>query len=152
MPMLWNGVGLRGSATPESVCEREASFARRCRARSETPRAEWKYSDASNSRLLISRPVRVEHLTPSRQGVIVHPSDTDEGLTAEMLGATQVLEYDSLAKRVNALRPATRAIGIKKIAKALGLSDRALRAIVNQDILPHKSTIEKLEAALERLR
>jgi hypothetical protein len=79
----------------------------------------------------------------------VQETDTDEGLTAEMLGATQVLEYESLAERANELRPTIRAIGIKRVAKAVELSDRALRAIANQDVSPRKSTIEKLDAALK---
>jgi hypothetical protein len=79
------------------------------------------------------------------------PWGRHEGLTAEMLGASQVLRCDNLAERLNALRPANRAMGIKKIANAIGLSDGALRAIANQDILSRKSTIEKLEAVLERL-
>jgi hypothetical protein len=95
--------------------------------------------------LLIPRRVHVEHLTSIGKEVIVDPTGTDEGLTAEMLGATQVLEYETLEERVKALRPAIRAIGLKKIAKVIGLSDRALRAIANQDVVSRKSTIEKLE-------
>jgi DNA-binding phage protein len=102
--------------------------------------------------LLIPRPVRVEQLTPIGKEVIVDPTGTDEGLTAEMLGATQVLEYESLAERVNALRPAIRAIGLKKIAKAVGLTDRALRAIVNQGAVPRKSTVERLETVTRAKR
>jgi hypothetical protein len=99
--------------------------------------------------LLIPRPVRVETKTAIGKEVIVDPTDTDEGLTAEMLGATEVLEYENLSERVDALRAKIRAFGDnKQLAKESGLSDRALRAIVNQGVLPHKSTIEKLEAAL----
>jgi hypothetical protein len=100
--------------------------------------------------LLIPRLVRVEHLTPMGKEVIVDPTDTNEGLTAEMLGATEVLEYENLSERVDALRAKIRAFGDnKQLAKESGLSDRALRAIVNQGALPRKSTIEKLEAALK---
>jgi hypothetical protein len=100
--------------------------------------------------LLIPRLVRVEHVTPIGKEVIVDPTDTDEGLTAEMLGATEVLEYVDLSERVDALRARIRAFGDnKQLAKESGLSDRALRAIVNEGTLPRKSTIEKLEAALE---
>jgi hypothetical protein len=100
--------------------------------------------------LLIPRPVRVEHVTPIGKEVIVDPTDTDEGLTAEMLGATEVLEYENLSDRVDALRVRIRAFGDnKQLARESGLSARALRAIVNQGALPRKSTIEKLEAALK---
>jgi hypothetical protein len=99
--------------------------------------------------LLIPRPVSVAFKTAIGKEVIVDPTDTDEGLTAEMLGATEVLEYENLSQRVDALRAKIRAFGDNKhLAKESGLSDRALRAIVNQGVLPHKSTIEKLEAAL----
>jgi DNA invertase Pin-like site-specific DNA recombinase len=96
--------------------------------------------------------VCVEHLTPIGKEVIVDPTDTDEGLTAEMLGATQVLEYENLSERIDALRAKIRALGVKKIARGVDLSERALRAIVNQGAVPRKSTIEKLEAAAKRLR
>ena len=99
--------------------------------------------------LLIPRSVRVEHVTPIGKEVIVDPTDTDEDLTAEMLGATAVLEYEDLSERIDALRAKIRAFGDnKQLAKESGLSDRALRAIVNQGVPPRKSTIEKLEAAL----
>jgi DNA-binding phage protein len=99
--------------------------------------------------LLIPRPVRVAFKTAIGKEVIVDPTDADEGLTAEMLGATEVLEYENRSERVDALRAKIRAFGNnKQLAKESGLSDRALRAIINQGVLPHKSTIEKLEAAL----
>ena len=61
----------------------------------------------------------------------------------------QVLEYEDLSERIDALRAKIRAFGDnKQLAKESGLSDRALRAIVNQGVPPRKSTIEKLEAAL----
>jgi hypothetical protein len=66
-----------------------------------------------------------------------------------MIGATEVLEYEKLSERVDALRTKIRALGIKRVAKVVSLSDRAMRAIVNQGAAPRKSTIEKLEAALK---
>ena len=52
--------------------------------------------------LLIPRPVRVVHVTPIGKEVIVDPTDTDEGLTAEMLGATEVLAYRDQGERLDA--------------------------------------------------
>jgi hypothetical protein len=67
--------------------------------------------------------VRVEHVTPIGKEVIVDPTDTDEGLTAEMLGAT-VLEYENLSDRVDALRAKIRAFGDnKQLARESSLSD-----------------------------
>jgi hypothetical protein len=66
-----------------------------------------------------------------------------------MLSATEVVEYENLSVRVDALRTGIRAFGAKRIAEDSGLSQRALRSIANQGALPCKSTIKKLETALK---
>ncbi len=97
---------------------------------------------------LISRRVSVEQLTPIGKEVIVDPTDTDEGLTAEMLAATDVLEYESLAERIEALCAAIKRAGIKLVARASKVSRSEIQAIVNEGAVPRPSTIEKLEQVL----
>ena len=85
--------------------------------------------------------------------VIVDPTDTDEGLTAEMLGATEVLEYHDQRERLDALRAqimeADGSLGA--IAREAKIDRRTLQRFVNQGGTLHESTIDKLEAALASL-
>ena len=101
--------------------------------------------------LTIPRPVRVEWITAIGKEVIVDPTDTDEGLTAEMLSETSVVEYRDPAERLDALREAVQAAGIKIVARETGLSPRHLREFVNHKSTPPGSTIAKIEAALRRI-
>jgi hypothetical protein len=98
--------------------------------------------------LLISRPVFVETKAAIGKEVIVDPTDTDEGLTAEMLSATEVLIYENATKRLDALRTKIRATGIKLVARASGVSRSEIQAIVNEVAVPQESTIAKLESVL----
>jgi hypothetical protein len=98
--------------------------------------------------LLIPRPVRVEHLTPIGKEVIVDPTDTDEGLTAEMLGATHVLEYENRWERVDGLRKRIRDVAVKAVTRASGVSRSQIQAILNRGNQPRNSTIEKLAASI----
>jgi hypothetical protein len=100
--------------------------------------------------LTIARPVRVEWITAIGKEVIVDPTDTDEGLTAEMLSETSALEYHDPAERLDQLRAAVRAAGIKPIARESILSPRHLREFVNKKTTPLASAIAKIEAALAR--
>jgi DNA-binding phage protein len=99
--------------------------------------------------LLVPRPVRVETKTAIGKEVIVDPTDTDEGLTAEMLSATEVVIYENATKRLDGLRAKIRAAGIKPVARDSGVSRSQIQAIVNEGNMPHQSTIAKLEAALD---
>jgi hypothetical protein len=101
--------------------------------------------------LTIPRPVHVESVTAIGKEIIVDPTDTDEELTAEMLSATEVLEYRDPVEDLEALRLAIREIGVKPVAREIGMSDRRLRAIVNQGVRPHSSTLEKLSDAIRKL-
>ena len=101
--------------------------------------------------LTIPRPVRVELIILIGKEVIVDPTDTDEGLTAEMLSETSVVEYHDPAENLEALRSAVRMAGIKPIARATGLSTRHLREFVNKKTTPLVSTIGKIESALQNL-
>ncbi len=101
--------------------------------------------------LTIPRPVRVESKGTIGKEVIVDPTDTDEGLTAEQLSATSVVQYRNPAERLDALRAAIKAVGISFIARNSGISRRQIRAIVNQGATPHVSTVEKIEAALRKI-
>ena len=96
----------------------------------------------------IPRPVRVESITPVGKEVIVDPTDTGEDFTAEMLSATPVQEYHDPGERLDALRAKVRAFGINRSSRISGVSRRVLQAFVNQGKTPHRSTLEKLEAAL----
>jgi DNA-binding phage protein len=93
--------------------------------------------------------VRVETKTAIGKEVIVDPTDTDEGLTAEMLSATEVVIYENATKRLDGLRAKIRAAGIKPVARDSGVSRSQIQAIVNEGNMPHQSTIAKLEAALD---
>jgi DNA-binding phage protein len=79
--------------------------------------------------------------------VIVDPTDTDEGLTAEMLSATEVVIYENATEKLEALRAKIRATGVKLIARASGVSRSEIQAIVNEGAIPQESTIAKLERA-----
>jgi DNA-binding phage protein len=96
----------------------------------------------------IPRPVHVKSRTRIGKEIIVDPTDTDEDYTAEMLSATDVLEYRDPEKRLDALRTAVRAAGIKRIARMSGVARSKLQAFVNQGVTPHISTIAKIEAIL----
>jgi hypothetical protein len=98
--------------------------------------------------LLIPRPVRVEHVAPIGKEVIVDPTDTDEGLTAEMLGSTAVLEYENLMDRIELVRAKIKAFGIKPVARASGISRSEIQVIANKGSIPRRSTLLRLEAAL----
>jgi len=101
--------------------------------------------------LTMARPVRVEWITAIGKEVIVDPTDADEGLTAEMLSETSVLEYHDPAERLEQLRAAVREAGVKTVARESGLSQRHLREFVNNKTTPLTPTIAKIEAALRRL-
>ncbi|MHB8380708.1 MAG: helix-turn-helix domain-containing protein [Acidimicrobiales bacterium] len=97
--------------------------------------------------LTIPRPVRVESKGTIGKEVIVDPTDTDEGLTAEQLSATSVVQYRDPGERLDALRAKIKAVGIKPLARTTGVSRRLIQAFANQGKTPHVSTLEKLEAA-----
>jgi hypothetical protein len=99
--------------------------------------------------LLIPRPVRVESKVAIGKEVIVDPTDTDEGLTAEMLSATEVLIYENATEKLEALRAKIRASGVKLVARASGVSRSEIQAIVNEGMIPQQRTIAKLEAVLD---
>jgi hypothetical protein len=98
----------------------------------------------------IPRPVCVESKTAIGKEVIVDPTDIDEGITAELLSATNVIEYQDPQERLDDLREAIRSIGIARIASTVRISERSLRRIVHQGVTPHTSTLTKLEAAMEK--
>jgi DNA-binding phage protein len=98
---------------------------------------------------LIPRPVRVETKTAIGKEVIVDPTDANEDLTAEMLSATEVLVYENATKRLHALQAKIRAVGIKSVARASGVSRSEIQAIINAGSVPHESTIARLEYVLQ---
>ncbi|MFY9738240.1 MAG: hypothetical protein WAK11_04220 [Candidatus Cybelea sp.] len=79
------------------------------------------------------------------------PTDTDEGLTAEMLSGTDVLIYENAVERLEALRTKIRTTGVKLVIRASGVSPSEIQAIINEGTIPQTSTIAKIEAALSRL-
>ncbi len=99
----------------------------------------------------IPRPVHVKSRTRIGKEIIVDPTDTDEDYTAKILGATDVLEYLDPEEKLDALRAAVRAAGIKRIALMSVVARSKLQAFVNQRVTPHASTIVKIEAALAML-
>jgi hypothetical protein len=99
--------------------------------------------------LTIPRPVRVEWIMAIGKEVVVDPTDTDEGLTAEMVSETSVVEYHDPVERLEALRAAVRAVGIKTVARETGLSPRHLREFVNRKTTPLETTIGKIKVAVQ---
>lgn len=97
----------------------------------------------------IPRPVRVASVTHVGKEIIVDPTDTGEGLTAELLDATSVVEYRDPGEQLDALRAKIKAIGISSAARASGISRSQIKAFVNQGKMPHASTVRKLEASLQ---
>ena len=100
--------------------------------------------------LTIPRLVRVESKATIGKEVIVDPTDRDEGLTAEQLSATGVIEYRDLDDSLGKLRAEIKAKGLSFVARSSSISRRQIQAIVNQRARPHTSTVEKIEAALGR--
>jgi hypothetical protein len=101
--------------------------------------------------LTIARPVRVESVTPIGKEVIVDPTDIDEGLTAEMLGGTEVLEYVDPGLAFDALRAQVAKVGIRAASVQAKLSRRHVQEFVNGQTAPHSETIAKLEEAVRIL-
>jgi DNA-binding phage protein len=99
----------------------------------------------------IPRPVHVKLRTRIGKEITVDPTDTDEDYTAEMLSATDVLEYRNPGEKLDALRAAVRAAGIKRVARISGVPRSKVQAFVNQGAVPQRKTVAKLEAALARL-
>jgi hypothetical protein len=110
------------------------------------------YAELVERTLTIPRPVHVKHRTYIGKEVIVDPTDTDEGLTAEMLSPTEVLEYENVAERIEALRANITLARVKPTARAAGVSRSQVQAIVSSRATPHPETIAKLEAAVKLLR
>ncbi len=101
--------------------------------------------------LTIPRPVHIESLDDIEhigKEVIVDPTETAEGLTAELLGETRVLVYHDESRRLDTLRAQIKAAGVSKVASISGVSRSQLKAFVNQGATPRASTLAKLEAAL----
>lgn len=98
--------------------------------------------------------MRVEHVTPIGKEVIVDPTDTDEGLTAEMLGATEILEYHDQGERLDSLRVQIMEAreSLAAVAREAKIDRRTLQRFVNQGVTLHESTIDRLEAAVGLLR
>ena len=69
----------------------------------------------------------------------------------EMLSAKDVLEYGNSEERLDALRTAVRAAGIKRIARMSGVARSRLQGLVNRKTTPNAATIMKIKTALEEL-
>ena len=80
------------------------------------------------------------------------PTDADEGLTAEMLSATDVLKYEDAAESVAALRVAIKRAGVNRTACASRMSRFQIQAILNSGATRHKDTVTKLQAVLKHGR
>ena len=103
-------------------------------------------------RLTIPRPVHVASVTHVGKEIIVDPTDMGEGLTAEMLGATEALEYKSQEDRLATLRMKIRAAGASSVAQESGVGLTTIKAFANQGRTPHESTIRKLETAWSKIK
>lgn len=99
----------------------------------------------------IPRPVHVKVRTRIGKEITVDPTDTDEDFTAEMLSATDVLEYRNPEEKLNALRAAVKEAGIKRIARISGVPRSQLQAFVNRRSALNPANIAKVENALAGL-
>jgi DNA-binding phage protein len=99
----------------------------------------------------IPRPVRVTSRTRIGKEITVDPTDTDEDYTAEMLSATDVLEYRDPEQKLEVLRAVVRAAGIKRVARVSGVPRSQHQRFVNRRTTPNTANIVKIEAALQRL-
>jgi len=97
----------------------------------------------------IPRPVRVASVTHIGKELIADPTDTSEGLTAELLDATRPAKYRGPDERFEVLRTLIRTVGVSFAARIAGVSRSQIKAFVNQGKTPRASTIRKLEAALQ---
>ena len=99
----------------------------------------------------IPRPVHVAKIEHMGKEVVVDPTDTGEGLTAELLGATDVTIFHNPDEYRVRLRARIKAAGISHVARVSGVSLSQIKAIVNQGASPHQSTIRKIEATLQKI-
>jgi DNA-binding phage protein len=99
----------------------------------------------------IPRPVQVTSRTRIGKEITVDPTDTDEDFTAEMLSATDVLEYRAREEKLEPLRAAVRAAGIKRVARVSGVPRSQLQGFVSRRTTPNTATIATIKAALEKL-
>ncbi|MFZ0030482.1 MAG: hypothetical protein WAK84_01245 [Candidatus Cybelea sp.] len=95
----------------------------------------------------IPRPVEIETVTMIGKEIIVDPTNTDEGLTAEMLSSTEIVEYHDPAERLDALRAEIRAIGINRVVAKSGMDRRTAQRFCNAGTSLRSSSINKLNAA-----
>jgi hypothetical protein len=102
--------------------------------------------------LTVPRPVRVASVTPIGKEVIVDPTDTDEGLTAEMLSETDVIEYVDPSLELDALRLNIRDVGVRAVSRKANRSRRHVQEFVNGQSTPHPKTIGKLKEAVKALQ
>ncbi len=79
------------------------------------------------------------------------PTDTAEGLTADQLSATSVVEYRDPGERLDVLRAQIKEAGVSAATRASGISRSQIKAIVNQGAAPQRSTVERLEAELRKI-
>jgi hypothetical protein len=98
--------------------------------------------------LTIPLPVHVTSIEHIGKEVIVDPTDTPEGMTAEQLNATDSLVYRDASKMYEKLRAKIRTISISSVARAAKVS-RSVKPSSIQRTAPHRSTIAKIEAAVE---
>jgi hypothetical protein len=99
--------------------------------------------------LTIARPVRVESVISIGKEVIVDPTDSDEGLTAEVISETSTIEYINPGEALDALRARVREAGIKAVSRESRLSRRNVQEFLNAGAVPQTETIAKLENALK---
>lgn len=99
-----------------------------------------------------ARPVRVEFVTHVGKEIIVDPTDTGEGLSAEELFGTTQVEYHDRRASLEELRERVKAFGIRKTASKARVSVRAVRNFVRGKTHPHPSTLRRLREATKLTR
>jgi len=99
----------------------------------------------------IARPVRVASVTHVGKEIIVDPTDTAEGLTAEELFGSTQLEYRDKRASLDDLRERVKAFGIRRIARSTRLRTQTIVDFVRGKAIPRDSTVGRLLRALLQL-
>lgn len=105
-------------------------------------------SEESMRGFTTARPVCVASVTHVGKEIIVDPTDTAEGLTAEELFGSAQIEYYDERRSLDDLRKRVKAFGIRETARKARVSLQTVHNFVHGKTHPHPATLRKLRAAM----
>jgi DNA-binding phage protein len=146
---LQYAVGFR--ATPELKDVRESNSVDVTRRGAQTSRRGWNRTEAPDTWSPYPSSRVDAAFNAIGKEVIIDPTDTLEDFTADMLSATNVLEYRNSHEKLEALRAAVAAAGIKRIARTSGVSRSHLQGLSVRGLCQTPRTIARIEVALAAL-